>query len=197
MGKDLQLTEARRPPGRMMRTMLDIAHEETLRAGMERCAVWSWIRPERVKFSSVSRHHYIGFGPSAASMTGDHFFVNTFDIEAYASRLPGQRPTALTMSMGRRREMAYWLYWRLYELHAEDSDFADLFGPEESLRDVFGFALKPLELLGWVQRREGGYDVLPDGIYWVHRLQNEYSLNYITRLWGECKEAAWPDTLKL
>jgi len=197
MGKTLDLTEARRPPGRIMRTMLDIANEEARRVGMERCAVWSWIRPERVKFSSVSRHHYVGFGPSAASMTGEHFFVNTFDIEEYASCLPDRRPVALTMPMGRRREMAYWLYWRLYELHAEDRDFADLFGPERSLRDVFGLALEPLELMGWVRRREGGYDVLPEGIYWVHRLQNEYSLDYITRLWGECKETAWPEAVNL
>ncbi len=197
MGKDLNLTEARRPPGCTMRRMLDIAHEETLRAGMERCAVWSWIRPSRGKFSSVSRHHYVGFGPSAASMTGEHFLVNTFDIEEYTSRLPGERPVALTMPMGRRREMAYWLYWRLYELHAEDRDFADLFGPEQSLPDVFGLALKPLELMGWVRRREGGYDVLPKGIYWVHRLQNEYSLDYITRLWSTCKETAWPEAVTL
>lgn len=96
------------------------------------------------------------------------------------------------MPMGRRREMAYWLYWRLYELHAEDRDFADLFGPERSPPEVFGLALKPLEMLGWVKRRKGGYDVTPNGIYWVHRLQNEFSLDYSTTLWGECKQSAWP-----
>lgn len=196
-GRALHLKSARRPPGHRMREMLDIAHEEAFAAGMERCAVWSWIRPTRAKFSSVSRHHYIGFGPSAASMTGDHFLVNTFDIDEYAGRLPDHRPVALTMQMGRRREMAYWLYWRLYELHAEDRDFAELFGHERSLRDVFGTALEPLELAGWMRRRTGGYDVLPQGIYWVHRLQNEYSLDYITRLWGQCKDTAWPEAIRL
>jgi menaquinone C8-methyltransferase len=197
IGQQLKLEHPRRPPSRMMRTMLDVADEEARRAGMKRCAVWSWIRPSRVKFSSVSRHHYIGFGPSAASMTGSDFYVNTFHIEEYARQLPDHRPVALTMPMGPRREMAYWLYWRLYELHAEDADFAEVFGPERSLPEVFGLALKPLELMGWIDRRDGGYDVAHDGIYWIHRLQNEYSLDYITKLWGECSKTAWPEAVAL
>ena len=130
-------------------------------------------------------------------MIGSHFSVNTFDIEEYAESLPDHRPVALSMPMGPRREMAYWLYWRLYELHAENRDFEELFGPRASLPGVMGSALRPLELMGWVNRREGGYDVTPDGIYWVHRLQNEYSLDYITTLWSRCKATAWPEAVTL
>ena len=196
-GQALQLKRARRPDSRIVRQMLDIADEEALRCGLSRCAVWSWIRPQQLKFSSVSRHHYLGFGPSAASMTGSDFYVNTFDVGEYVACLPKQRPIALNMQMGRRREMAYWLYWRLYELHAEEAGFAELFGSDCSLSQVFGAALKPLELLGWMKRRSGGYDVTRSGAYWVHRLQNEYSLDYITKLWGRCRDTAWPEQVVL
>ena len=33
--------------------------------------------------------------------------------------------------------------------------------------------------------------------YWVHRIQNEYSLNYINRLWGRCRQQAWPQEVRL
>jgi oxygen-independent coproporphyrinogen-3 oxidase len=83
-GRSEGLGGIRRPPSRQVRRMLAATNRKAQQAGFERCAVWSWIRPARKKFSSVTRHHYVGFGPSAASMIGSHFYVNTFDVDLFS-----------------------------------------------------------------------------------------------------------------
>jgi hypothetical protein len=94
------------------------------------------------------------------------------------------------MPVSRRLEMAYWLYWRAYEMHIPDEAFRLFFGRD--LEDAFGNILSVLRRLGMLRRRDGGYEVTEAAAYWIHRVQNEYALNYIDRLWGRCREEAWP-----
>lgn len=192
LGIDQNLHQIKRPNGALVRSMLKLTNDYSLGNGYERCAVWSWLKPEKNKFSSITRHHYIGFGPSAASMTGKDFYVNTFDVGSYAQSLPKRRPVALCMPVDRRLEMAYWLYWRVYELKISCDDFHDLFGDGNSLDSQFSHLFRPLILMGMIDKKHGGYKITPSGAYWIHRLQNEYSLNYINRLWGTCRRQPWP-----
>ncbi|MCK5378204.1 MAG: radical SAM protein, partial [Acidobacteria bacterium] len=191
-GKELGARSVERPSGKTIRSMLRFTDEACRNHGFERCAVWSWKRPQRSKFSSITRHRYVGFGPSAATMDGAHFSVNTFDVEAYASSLPDRRPVALSMAVDRRLEMAYWLYWRVYELLVPEAEFKQLFGEQESLAGRFGRLLSPVRAAGLARKTPDGYAITPAGAYWIHRLQNEYSLSYINRLWGACRRSAWP-----
>ena len=191
-GRQLGTRVVERPDGSTIRSMLRFTDEACRARGLRRCAVWSWQRPSSQKFSSITRHHYVGFGPSAATMNGAHFYVNTFDVAAYADSLPERLPVALSMEVNRRLEMAYWLYWRVYELFVSDSDFRSVFGAHESLTDRFGHLFGPLRAAGLARRATGGYAITPTGAYWIHRLQNEYSLNYINRLWGTCRRSPWP-----
>jgi oxygen-independent coproporphyrinogen-3 oxidase len=101
------------------------------------------------------------------------------------------------MPVDRRLERAYWLYWRVYELKILDNDFQDLFGNAFTLDSVFSNVLKPFEMAGMIEKKNGGYYVTEPGAYWIHRLQNEYSLNYINRLWGSCRREAWPEEVFL
>jgi oxygen-independent coproporphyrinogen-3 oxidase len=130
-------------------------------------------------------------------MTGTDFYVNTFDVEAYADTLPDRRPIALSMPIDQRLEMAYWLYWRTYELKIMERDFQQLFGSEVSLDKFFWPLFRPFQLLGMMRRIDDGYEISRSGAYWIHRLQNEYSLNYINRLWGGCRQTAWPEKVML
>ena len=130
-------------------------------------------------------------------MTGSHFYVNTFDVEAYADSLPQRRPIALSMPVDRRLEMVYWLYWRLYELVASDRDFRELFGDGASLTDTFGRLLRPFCWAGWLKRAHGEYRVTHAGAFHIHRLQNDYSLDYIDNLWGQCRREPWPEAVDL
>lgn len=197
LGVERKIHEVSRPSSKIIRKMLKMTDEFALKNGFQRCSVWSWLKPGKKKFSSISRHHYIGFGPSAASMTGTDFYVNTFDVEAYADALHEDRPVALSMKIDRRLEMAYWLYWRVYELALNNDDFHELFQGDESLDGVFGNLLNLFRLFGMVEKRQSGYAITNAGAYWIHRLQNEYSLSYINRLWGTCRKEPWPEEVRL
>jgi len=196
-GRRQRLARVRQPPARSIRAMLDDTDGIARQRGLHRCAVWSWIEAPHKKFSSVSRHHYIGFGPSASSMIGSHFYVNTFDVDAYASALPGRRPIALVMPMGRRMEMAYWVYWRAYELFISDAEFRGMFGTNQSLVRLFGPSFAPLQAAGLMKRTRDGYRITHRGAYWIHRLQNLCTLSYIDHLWGRCRSSAWPQEVVL
>ena len=76
-------------------------------------------------------------------------------------------------------------------------EFQLLFKEAKGLRRVFGPLLFPVRLLGMMQKERGGYRVTRSGAYWIHRLQNEYSLSYINRLWGTCRKDAWPAEVRL
>ncbi|MCU0291052.1 MAG: radical SAM protein [Thermoanaerobaculaceae bacterium] len=197
LGQSQGARAVRRPPGRLVRAMLAATDRRAASAGLERCAVWSWLRPNRQKFSSITRHHYVGFGPSAASMTGNSFLVNTFDPDAYSRTLPALRPVALSMPVDRRLELAYWLYWRVYELHFDQAGLADLFGPSTGLPLGLRCLIRLAGALGLLERTAGGYRVTTSGAYWIHRIQNEYSLRYITRLWGAGRRTPWPEAVTL
>jgi len=197
LGQSQKIRQVKRPESRLIRSMLNLTDSLSTSAGYKRCAVWSWLKPSKKKFSSITRHHYVGFGPSAASMTGKDFYVNTFDVASYAETLPNKRPIALSMPVDLRLEMAYWLYWRVYELKIQQDDFQDLFGEEYSIESSFNNVIKPFQLAGMLEKRNGGYQVTDSGAYWIHRLQNEYSLNYINRLWGSCRKASWPKEVYL
>jgi hypothetical protein len=48
-----------------------------------------------------------------------------------------------------------------------------------------------------MRRTSGGFEITDAGAYWIHRLQNEYSLSYIERLWGCCRKEPWPAEVRL
>ena len=175
LGAEKRIRKVERPPHRTIRAMLKSTDDRCEGKGLHRCAVWSWLKPGKDKFSSITRHHYIGFGPSAASMTGTDFYVNTFDVKAYAGKLPKERPVAVSMPVDRRLEMAYWLYWRVYELQISDRGFRDVFGGSASIEAEFGHLLHPLVAMRLLERAGDSYRVTKPGAYWIHRLQNEYS----------------------
>jgi len=195
LGRKLGIKQIRRPRGDLMRKMLDLIRRRACEYGLVQSSVWSFVRPERKKFTSTTRHHYLGIGPSAGSMIPGQFHVNTFSIEEYAAALPDRLPVALTMPIDRRLEMAYWLYWRAYELTISGQGFQELF--DDDLESVYGRLLRLLKRFGMLRQENGCYHVTEDASYWIHRVQNEYALNYINRLWGRCRERAWPQEVRL
>jgi len=195
LGERLGIKRILRPPGDTIRRMLALIHRRAKERGFRQCSVWSFARPDRTKFSSTTRRHYIGIGPSAASMTGAQFYVNTFSVEEYASSLPDRLPIALVLPMDKRLEMAFWLYWRIYEMELPVADFRRTFDTE--LGKAYGLLLGLWERIGMMSRENGSYQVTDRGAYWIHRVQNEYALNYIDRLWGRCRSQPWPQKVRL
>lgn len=195
LGRRMRLRQIRRPPAALIREMLDLIRRRAGQFGLVQNAVWSFGRPRRKKFTSTTRHHYLGIGPSAASMMPGQFRVNTFSIDEYAAALSNRLPTALVMPVGRQLEMTYWLYWRAYEMRIPRAGFRETFG--EELESVFGSLMATLERLGMTRLENDVYCLTEKSAYWIHRVQNEYALNYINHLWGQCRREAWPQVVRL
>ncbi len=191
LGKEMRIKNVKRPPGKVIRKMFAIIEQECLTNGYARCAVWSFIKKEYKKFSSVSRYYYKGFGASAGSMLGDYFCVNTFNVDEYCNAIENDKePIALSMPFDIRQEMAYWLYWRIYEMYINKSEFANLFN--RNFNRIYGDIFSFLKIIGFAREDKEKVSITNKGAYWVHRVQNEYSLNNIQKIWSTCIFHPWP-----
>jgi coproporphyrinogen III oxidase-like Fe-S oxidoreductase len=185
-----------RAPEGVLHRRLNLVCSVAEHMGLQRSSVWTWTRPTKARFSSVTRNRYIGLGPGAASMTGDCFYVNTFSVAAYAESVVSRLPVALVLQVPPRLDRTYWLYWSLYALHISREEFAHSY-PGLDLDHEFGRPLRAMHALGLLHRVPAGYEVTHSGAYWIHRIQNAYSLHYLEHVWGACRREAWPQEVAL
>jgi len=178
------------------RKMLGILEGIFYGAGFERTSVWAFTRPGVPKYCSVTVPLYLGLGASGGSYLGDAFYLNTFNVQEYIRALEsGRMPIALSLDLTEKMQMAGWLYWRVYETRFKRSDFNRRFGKE--FDGVYGKYMRLLSLLGFL-KDDGDEIVLSDsGIYWLHLLQDMFSIEYVSRLWGTSKQEPWPQKVVL
>ena len=75
------------------------------------------------------------------------------------------------------------------------SDFKKRFRKE--FDDVYGKFMKKLSFLG-LSKDDGDHVVLTDrGAYWLHTLEDLFSIDYISKLWGTSKQDPWPEKVVL
>ncbi|MBL7183961.1 MAG: radical SAM protein [Anaerolineae bacterium] len=166
-------------------------------AGFERTSVWAFTRPGVPKYCSVTVPLYIGLGASGGSYLKDVFYLNTFNVQEYIRALEnGRMPIALSLDLTENMQMAGWLYWRIYETRFKRSDFQRRFGKE--FDRVYGKYMRLFSLLGFLKKDDGDEIVLSDnGTYWLHVLQDLFSIEYISQLWGTSKQEPWPEKVVL
>jgi oxygen-independent coproporphyrinogen-3 oxidase len=179
------------------RKMLSILERIFYGAGFERTSVWAFTRPGVPKYCSVTVPLYVGLGASGGSYLKDVFYLNTFNVAEYIKALEnGRMPIALSLDLTEYMQMAGWLYWRIYETRFKRSDFQERFGKE--FDRVYGKYLRLLSLLGFLEKDDGDEIVLSDnGTYWLHVLQDLFSIEYISQLWGTSKQEPWPEKVVL
>jgi oxygen-independent coproporphyrinogen-3 oxidase len=178
------------------RRMLKILEKIFYGAGFERTSVWAFTRSGVPKYCSVTVPLYVGLGASGGSYLIDTFYLNTFNVAEYIKAIE-QRGTAVALSLelSESMQMAGWLYWRIYETQFAKSDFQRRFG--QCFDSIYGRYFKPLELLRFL-RDEGERIVLTDkGTYWLHALEDVFSLAYIGTLWGISGQKPWPEKVVL
>jgi len=178
------------------RKMLSILEEIFYDAGYERTSVWAFTRLGIPRYCSVTVPLYVGLGTSGGSYLKDIFYLNTFNVAEYIKAIEnGRMPIALSLNLSENMQMAGWLYWRIYETRFEKSDFKQRFGVDFDA--VYGKYLKPLALLGFL-KDEGERIILSDkGTYWLHALEDLFSIDYISKLWGTSEQEPWPEKLVL
>jgi coproporphyrinogen III oxidase-like Fe-S oxidoreductase len=176
--------------------MLQVLEEIFYGAGYERTSVWAFTRRGVPKYCSVTVPLYLGLGASAGSYLEDVFFLNTFKVSEYISSLEkGRLPIALSVELSERMQMAGWLYWRIYETRFRKSAFRKRFGRE--FDSVYGRYLTPLSWCGFLHD-DGEEVVLSDaGTYWLHVLEDLFSIDYVGKLWGVSRQEPWPERVLL
>jgi coproporphyrinogen III oxidase-like Fe-S oxidoreductase len=178
------------------REMLRLLEETFYASGYERTSVWAFTRRGAPRYCSVTVPLYLGLGASAGSYLRDVFYLNTFKVSEYINSLgQGGMPIALSLELSEPMQMAGWLYWRIYETRFRKSDFVKRFARE--FDSVFGKYLRPLSWTGLV-RDDGEEVVLSDeGTYWLHVLEDLFSIDYVGKLWGASQGEPWPHKVVL
>jgi coproporphyrinogen III oxidase-like Fe-S oxidoreductase len=178
------------------RKMLGILERIFYEAGFLRTSVWAFTKPEVEKYCSVTVPLYIGLGASGGSYLKDVLYFNTFNVEAYIKALlAGRVPIALAMKLSRRMQMAGWLYWRIYETAFKPIDFRRRFGLD--FDSVYGAYFGLFSLLGFIKENEDQIVLSDRGAYWLHVLQDLFSIDYVSRLWGNSRNDPWPSRVVL
>ncbi len=182
----------KRSPGKklkkqMLESLLDISSK----MGYARSSVWTFSRKNTPRYSSVTRDNYIGFGPSAASLLGEIFKINTFSVKEYIKCLNSSKvPTALGLKFNRRTRALYWLFWSSYNLYIDRKNFHRLFGRE--LEDVFKFELYWGRKLKYLKKYRNGYRLSDKGAYIFHLVEQSYTNQYIDKTWKAALKNPWP-----
>jgi oxygen-independent coproporphyrinogen-3 oxidase len=177
---------------RMFRILEGVFQSE----GFDRTSVWAFTRRGVPKYCSVTVPLYVGFGASGGTYLKDVFYLNTFHVAEYIRSLEqGKLPIAMSLPLSEKMQMAGWLYWRIYETRFFKEDFHRRF--RTGFDSVYGRYVKLLALLGFL-KDDGKEVVLSDrGAFWLHALEDLFSINYIGRLWGDLKQDPWPQRVAL
>ena len=178
------------------RKMLSILERIFYDADYRRTSVWAFTKPSVPKYCSVTVPLYIGLGASGGSYLSDVLYFNTFNVEAYIQALmDGRLPIALSMHLSRAMQMAGWLYWRIYETEFVRSEFRNRFGEEYDR--VYGVYTWLFSILGMLKENDDRIVLSDRGAYWLHVLQDIFSINYISKLWGISRHQPWPESVSL
>jgi len=174
------------------RSMYRAIHGFLLQNGYHRVSVWGFKKGESPNYSSVTRDTYIGIGAGAGSRLPDTFFFNTFSVKDYIkTALTGRLPIAIAMSMTRNLQMYYWLYWRFYETGIDRQHLREMHGEDMKARLLF----KVIKSLGFSRQNGNRVELTERGAFYVHLMQNYFTLGYINKVWTEAMHEPWPEKI--
>jgi len=178
------------PGWRGEREMLKMAVKTASEAGYQRTAVWSFSKPQAMRYTTVTKESFVGIGVSATTIMGDYFAVNTFSVPEYIRTAEkGLRP-ALATRLDTRDKMAYWLFWRSYDLAIDTDKLKSIF--DRGLPPHIQGLLSLFCLLGAAKREGNTFYLTERGAYLFHLIEKEYTHAYLERLWGAGLKEAWP-----
>ncbi len=178
------------------RQLLDKITKYCISKGYLRNSIWTFANSSNVKYSSMTRDNFLGFGCSAATLLRDQFKINTSDVESYCKRISNSNlPTSLTLRFTKRQRMIYWLFWTAYSTKVNAKDFENFFGV--SLKKMYGFELWLAQKIGFITEQNGIYEMTLKGAFFYHYYENFYTLAYIDKLWGIMRKEAFPENIKL
>ena len=188
--RELEMVKTDMPGRRAERNMLNAIVETASAAGYQRTSIWSFNRPEARRYTTVTKDSFVGIGVGASTMMGNYFSVNTFSLPEYIRGTEKGIKPALATKLSDSDKLAYWLFWRCYDLAIDRGKLKELFG--RGLPFPIRGLLPLLDGLGIIERKEDNIHLTKRGAYLFHLIEKEYTHAYLERLWGACLAEAWP-----
>ncbi len=195
IGKYLRLKKVKMPNIGERKKLYYFIHNYFNEKGFDRVSVWGFRKGNAPRYSSVTRDNYIGLGAGAGSHLPDGYYLNTFSVSEYINRCSsGNFPTALYMRFSKQMREYFWLYWRLYDTCINKEDLFRVFhGNDKKLGGLF----KLTGLLGLTREDDDSINLNLKGAFWIHLMQNYFSLNYINKVWTVAMEEPFPKSIAL
>lgn len=195
VGQYLKLKKVRMPDLITRHKLYYHIYQYLTEHGFKRVSVWGFKRNEAPRYSSVTRDNYIGLGAGAGSHVPQGFYLNTFSVEEYIKKCLAHRfPTALHMDFTRQMQNYFWLYWRFYDTYIPKQELSRRFTDKDKKINRLFTSLKKLDLLA---DDNGLFTLSKQGAFWLHLLQNYFSLRYVNKVWSVAMKQAYPPRINL
>jgi oxygen-independent coproporphyrinogen-3 oxidase len=104
-------------------------------------------------------------------------------------------PTALSVELTEKMQMAGWLYWRIYETRFSKNDFFRRF---KTVFDVnYGRLMRSFSGIGFLEDDGQQIALTNRGAYWLHAFEDWFSIDFISNLWGNSRNTPWPEKVAI
>ena len=198
VGEYRKLINVEMPNIFIRKKMYFLVHDYLMRKGYNRVSVWSFKKhAETPRYSSVTRERYIGFGPGAGSYYDSAFTLNTFSITEYiASVRERGHAVALEMPFSKDLSIIHDFYWRLYDTYIPKRRELENVSYRIENKKIFRRFIIFGKLLGFIKDNGEDFVLTKEGAFWIHLMQNYFSLRYINTILTAAKCEPWPESIK-
>ncbi len=196
------------PPQPSMRTFRKMVYacEDLLpRRGFRGVEIYGYSRREGWKYFTVNYEMegpLIGLGAGAMGFTGGFEYQNTCFPEHYVSRLiDGKLPIAGCRRVSVRERAVRYVVCRLFICRElSKKSFSRKFGrsfDELIGKSGFGFVLRVMKLLNYVEERGDVVSLTRKGLFEAHRACWAFVLNVPCRITEEFMKSPWPSRVEI
>ncbi|MDR2731001.1 MAG: radical SAM protein [Treponema sp.] len=183
-------------PEKYKKQLLEAVNNYCKTTGKTRTSVWTFVKRNSGKYSSVTRDNFLGFGVSAVTLLGKKFKINTFSIESYINRINNYMlPTSLTLNFTLRQRAVYYIFWSIYGNKLDPKEFEKIIGT--SLKKLYGFELFIGEKTGILIKNDDIYYLTDKGAYYYHYIEQVYTTAYIDKMWNILRKTDFPEQMIL
>jgi len=88
----------------------------------------------------------------------------------------------------------FWLYWRFYDTYIPKKELGTRFGQNDAKLNRLLFISKSLNL---IRENNLNYELTMSGSFWIHLVQNFFSLRYINKVWSVAMKEPYPQEIFL
>ena len=192
IGRYKKLKKVKMPSFFQRKRIYEAIHNYLIKNNFKRVSVWGFSKKNKIKYSSVTRNYYIGFGAGAGSRLKNIFYFNTFSVNEYINLLSKNKlPIAIKMDISKNLDKYYWLYWKLYETEFSIYDLNKIFNNDKKVK----LFIKLLKFLNFVKIEKNKIVLTQKGCFWIHLLQNYFILSYINKVWNVCTTTPLPNKI--